>query len=171
MLLRGFAKFYTCWPDWRLAIIGAGPEERNLKALAEYLGITQAVDWLGQQNDPHPWLRATQIFALPSRYEGTPNALLEAMACGLPCIVSDSSPGPMELIDHDISGLVVAVEDHVALAGALGRLANDKALAQRLGEAARRRASAHELPSVLHAWEKALGLRTSKATVTASTTC
>jgi len=157
VLLKAFSLFYEKHKDWRLAIMGIGSEEANLHALATRLGIHSNVDWLGQKADPYPWLRAAQIFALCSRYEGTPNALLEAMSCGLPCIVSNASPGPLGLVENGVSGLVVPSEDYVALASALDRLAGDKELSGALGAAARDRAQSYELQIVLKSWDAALG--------------
>ena len=72
-------------------------------------------------------------------------------------IVSDSSPGPLELVEQDVSGLVVPVDDAVSLASAIDRLARDPGLRERLGEEGRRRTSAYDLPKSLAAWERLLG--------------
>lgn len=95
---------------------------------------------------------------LPSRLEGTPNALLEAMSCGLPVIVSNGAPGLLELVEDGVTGLVVPVNDAAALAAALRRLASDGELRSRLGEAARARVSEHALPRAMAAWESIVGL-------------
>ena len=87
-----------------------------------------------------------------------PNVLLEAMSCGLAVVVSDGAPGPLELVTHDETGLVVPVNDSVALAAALRRLANDDKLRQRLGAAARQRVTEYDLPRALAMWEKIVGL-------------
>jgi glycosyltransferase involved in cell wall biosynthesis len=136
--------------------MGEGPEESELRALASRLGITNRVDWLGTRPDPFPWLRAARIFSLASRYEGTPNALLEAMSCGAPCIVSDASPGPLELIEDGVSGLIVPVEDCGALAAAMDRVASDTMLSSRLGEAARKRVQGHAPKLAMLSWEAAI---------------
>jgi glycosyltransferase involved in cell wall biosynthesis len=108
--------------------------------------------------DPHAFYHAANFFVLPSRVEGTPNALLEAMSCGLPVIVSDGAPGPLELVEDGVTGLVVPVNDAAALAAALRRLASDGELRSRLGEAARARVSEYDLPRALAAWESVVGL-------------
>jgi GalNAc-alpha-(1->4)-GalNAc-alpha-(1->3)-diNAcBac-PP-undecaprenol alpha-1,4-N-acetyl-D-galactosaminyltransferase len=156
VLLNAFALFADGRPGWRLAIMGAGPEAAKLHSLAEALRIGDRVDWLGTQPDPYSWLRSARIFALVSRHEGTPNALLEAMACGLPCIVSDASPGPLELISDGHTGLVVPVGDHDALARQLARLAEDSELSRRLGNAARLRVAEHHADAALLSWEGAI---------------
>ena len=87
-----------------------------------------------------------------------PNALLEAMSCALPCIVSGGSPGPLELVQDRVSGLVVPVDDSEALADAMQRLAADDCLAKALGEKARERAKAYGLDAVIKLWNEVLGL-------------
>jgi glycosyltransferase involved in cell wall biosynthesis len=143
VLLKAFSLFGETHPDWRLAIMGTGPEAEKLRDLARDLGIQDRVDWLGLQPDPYPWLRSARIFVLASRHEGTPNALMEAMFCGLPCIVSDASPGPLELVENGVSGLVSPLDDCAALAGCIESLATDLALSKRLGNAARDRVREH----------------------------
>jgi len=168
VLMHAFARFRAEHKGWRLAFVGQGREETRLRSLATRLEIADEVDWMGMQLDPFPLLRSAHIFALPSRYEGMPNALLEAMSCGLPCVVSDASPGPLELIEHEKTGLVVASEDPAALSGAFARLAKDSQLCSCLGKAAEQRAAKHVLPAVLAEWDELLGLSSRQTTATAA---
>jgi len=158
VLLAAWAKVVEELPGWRLAIIGDGPLEGVLKERACKLGIDDRVDWVGHVSDPFPFLRGAKMFVMTSRFEGTPNALLEAMACGLPAVVSDASPGPCELIGTDDSpaGLIVPVEDANATADAIIRLARDETLQQRLGLAARARARVHDADHALDVWLRLL---------------
>lgn len=158
VLLDAFALLGEEFNAWRLAVIGDGKLNGKLRAQAERLGIADRVDWHGVVRDPFVFYRAASIFALPSRVEGTPNALLEAMSCGLPVIVSDGAPGPLELVEDGVTGLVVPVNDATALAAAIRRLATDEQLCRRLGEAARARVSEYHLPHALVAWESVVGL-------------
>jgi glycosyltransferase involved in cell wall biosynthesis len=157
VLLRAFAIFRKAHLDWRLAIMGEGEKKASLLALTAELGIMNFVDWIGTQPEPYTWLRASRIFVLASRHEGSPNALMEAMSCGLPCIISDGSPGPLELIENEVSGAVVPLENSVALASALARLADDPVLAKRLGDAARERVKSFDPSVVMGVWEAAIG--------------
>ncbi len=129
-----------------------------MRVRAERLGVAGRVDWHGVVTDPHAFYHTANFFVLPSRVEGTPNALLEAMSCGLPVIVSDGAPGPLELVEDGVTGLVVPVNDAAALAVALRRLASDGELRSRLGEAARARVSEYDLPHALATWESVVGL-------------
>ncbi|MEM7392173.1 MAG: glycosyltransferase, partial [Verrucomicrobiota bacterium] len=142
---------------WRLRIVGEGRLEADLKARAARLGLTGRVDWLGQVTDPVRHYFEAGVFVLPSRYEGMPNALMEAMGARLPAIISDASPGPKELIRHEVSGLVVAGEDVEALVGAMERLARDEALRERMGAAARQQVEAFAFPHVVAEWERLIG--------------
>lgn len=122
--------------DWRLVLVGDGPERQALAALAAREGVSERVRFEGFQPNPGRYLARASIFVLPSRYEGMPNALLEAMAAALPVVVTDASPGPLEMVDPELTGLVVPRENVEALAASLARLLADPELRQRLGTAA-----------------------------------
>lgn len=158
VLLAAWAKVVSVLPDWRLALVGDGPLGDELKSQARKLGIADSIDWVGHVSDPFPYLRGAKLFVMTSRFEGTPNALLEAMSCGLPAVVSDASPGPCEMIGvgDDAAGLIVPVEDASATADAVIRLARDETLRRRLGLAARERARAHDADHAIDVWLKLL---------------
>jgi glycosyltransferase involved in cell wall biosynthesis len=112
----------------------------------------------GFQTDPVRFMARASVFVLPSRFEGMPNALLEAMAAGLPVVVSDASPGPLEMVDPGVHGLVVPSENVEALAEALGRLMVDSELRERLGRAARQRLRSLDWDVVEPHWRSVLAL-------------
>jgi glycosyltransferase involved in cell wall biosynthesis len=142
---------------WRLAVVGQGENAEGVRRVAEQLGVADRVEWHGQVDSPYPFYRFSDIFVLPSRHEGMPNALLEAMSFGLPPIVSDASPGPLEVVRHGDTGLVVPVGDRRALAEAIALLANRPDLRRRLGDNARREVAGYDLDTALSAWDGALG--------------
>ncbi len=158
ILLYAFARIVKIKPEWRLAIVGDGHLKNKLKTMARQLGIADHVDWHGQVGDPFPYYRAADIFVLPSRFEGMPNVLLEAMSCGLPVIVSDASPGPLEYVVHETSGLVVPANNVEALSAAIQRLITDKELRSRLGRKAIACLADCEISKVLKKWENVLSL-------------
>jgi glycosyltransferase involved in cell wall biosynthesis len=133
-----------------LLVLGTGPLEARLRRRARRLGIAPRVRWLGFQSNPFPFFRAADGVVLSSRWEGSPNALIEAMACGA-AVVSTRCPfGPEDLIDDGHTGLLVPPDDARALAGALARLARDPALRAALGHKAHNRITAtHSLSGVL----------------------
>ncbi|MDA1100690.1 MAG: glycosyltransferase family 4 protein [Proteobacteria bacterium] len=159
VLIEAFASIADDFPQWRLAIAGAGKLEHSLRELAEKCGVARRVDWLGEVTDIWKHYEEASIFALPSRHEGMPNALLEAMNAGLPAIVTQASPGPLELVEDQIHGLVVPVDDPAALATALRTLIGDPALRVEQGRAGRERSKAFELDAVMRRWEQVLGLQ------------
>lgn len=102
----------------------------------------------GQQEEVHRFYQAADLFVLPSRMEGLPNALLEAMACGLPAICS-ALPGVSEVIEHKRNGLLVPCGEPGSLSDAVSSLLDDTARARRLGHTARQTILRHySLPAV-----------------------
>ena len=122
----------------RFVIAGSGPERGRLEAEAAELGLGDRVVFLGQRDDVPALLAASDGFVLPSRFEGTSLALLEAMALGKPVIAS-AVPGTDEVVIDGESGLLVRPGDADGLAAALRRIAGAPELRARLGTAARRR--------------------------------
>ena len=114
VLLRAFALARARCP-MRLIILGKGPEQGRLQALAEHLGIDSDVHLRGHVDNPLPYLRRAALFVLPSRWEGLSNALLEALASGTP-MVATRCTGSTELLDQGRYGKLVNVGDVDALA-------------------------------------------------------
>ena len=123
--------------DTRLVIVGDGPQRAALEAQIAALDLGRRVILAGQQHDVAPWLRAFDVFALPSyANEGVPQALLQAMFAGIPCVTTDAGAIP-EIARHGETALIVAKEDAGALAAGLDSLLADAALRNRLAAAAR----------------------------------
>ena len=138
VLIRAFASLPPSVREgWRVTLVGDGPERQALEALASDAGLRKSIRFEGFRSDPLVFMRRASIFALPSRFEGMPNALLEAMAAGLPSVVSDASPGPLEMVTDGRQGLVVPCDDVSAFATALQQLMRDGDLRDRYGDAAR----------------------------------
>ncbi|HMR30436.1 MAG TPA: glycosyltransferase [Geminicoccaceae bacterium] len=142
---------------WTLEVLGDGPERSGLDSLVALRGIAARVRFHGHV-DPFSHLYASDIFVLASDFEGMPNALLEAMACGVVPIVNDATPGPLEFVEHDVTGLVVPAGDLGALAGAMRELATDELRRARLAAAARERMEELALDHVLETWAGVLRL-------------
>jgi glycosyltransferase involved in cell wall biosynthesis len=136
LLIRAFACIAPWYPDWSLQILGEGPQRAELEDLADSLGVRDNVHLPGWVERPEPALLDAGVFALPSRYEGFPNALLEAMACGLPCVAAACDSGPAEIIRDGVDGLLVPPENVDAMADALKQLVSDDAQRMRLGRRA-----------------------------------
>jgi glycosyltransferase involved in cell wall biosynthesis len=169
VLLDAFGRLPPELDHWRLAIVGSGERETALRMRAARLGITERLDFYGA-TDPYAFYRHADIFALPSRFEGMPNALLEAMSFGLPPIVTDGTPGPLEVVRHGQTGLVVAADDAGSLASAITRLAGDAELRRSIGAAAREEVRRFEMDDALATWSTVLGLAPRSPTSATATT-
>jgi glycosyltransferase involved in cell wall biosynthesis len=140
-----------------LVVVGAGPLTQTLREQARGSGVADRVEFRGviDQRDLPDVYAAADAFVLPSFTEGHPKALIEAMSCGLPCVVS-SRGGNLTLVEDGVTGLHFDPEQPAELAGRLERLRDDPALAARLGAAARGQAVARYDLGALVAREIAL---------------
>lgn len=118
-LLKAFKLVLDKRPSLTLALVGAGANEPELRDLAERLGVRHAVNFVGFVSDPAQYLRQARCFVLASRWEGFGVALVEALAFGLPLIVTDCEFGPSDLVSSPRLGAVVPVDDVEALADAM----------------------------------------------------
>ena len=140
--LRGFHAAVAGGAPGHFLIIGPMPAEHSgyhdtLRTYVATHGLTDRVTFLGFQSPVTPYLQAADVFLFPSRQEGMPNSVLEAMACGLPCVVSSTAGVEASVVSHEENGFAIDVDDDAALAATLRRLLTDGALRARLGEAAR----------------------------------
>ena len=125
-----------------LLIVGEGPMCSQIEAKIAARGIGSRVTLIGQRSDPEHWLQAMDVFCLPSyANEGVPQAILQAMLCGLP-IVTTPVGAILEAVRDGDTALVVPPKDATALAAAIARLLDDNVFASGLGASARRVASA-----------------------------
>jgi GalNAc-alpha-(1->4)-GalNAc-alpha-(1->3)-diNAcBac-PP-undecaprenol alpha-1,4-N-acetyl-D-galactosaminyltransferase len=98
-------------PQWRLVILGEGPQRSQLEQLVQSLGMNDRVALPGFVQSTTDWLQRCSVFVLTSRYEGFPNALLEAMANGCAVIANDCPSGPAEIVRDNVDGWLVAADD------------------------------------------------------------
>jgi glycosyltransferase involved in cell wall biosynthesis len=136
LLLRAFAACHADHPSWSLVILGEGEERPRLEALAAQLGIDAAVAMPGHVAGAAAVLRRADLFVLSSRYEGFPNALLDAMTCGLPVIATDCPSGPRRIVRHAVDGLLVERDNVQALSAAMRRLMDQPEERRRLASRA-----------------------------------
>lgn len=120
--------------NWELHLIGDGVERNKLISLSEELGVAHRIVWHGKQKDISKFLNESSIFVLPSRTEGFPNALCEAMICGCAVISFDCPNGPSEIIQDHHNGILVTNGDVNKLGEAIGNLVNQPLLRTSLGK-------------------------------------
>jgi glycosyltransferase involved in cell wall biosynthesis len=153
LLVQVSAGAATAHADWQLAVWGEGPGRDDLLAMAERHGVAGRVELPGRSAVPAGWLASTTIFVLSSRHEGFPNALVEAMAAGIPVIATDCPVGgPRAMISSGLDGLLVPPDDVAAMAAALARLMGDPALRRRLGTAAVKSVERYAEPAIMAQW-------------------
>ena len=153
LLLQSWATLADNYPGWTLRMIGDGVLRDNLHQTSERLGIQKRVEWAGTVKNVWSEYQNSQIFVLPSRYEGFPNALLEAMALGCACISANCDSGPAEMIHDGVSGLLCATEDVNAMSLALSKLLDSPALREAYGKNAQDVRKKFSLEAHLQCWE------------------
>jgi teichuronic acid biosynthesis glycosyltransferase TuaC len=137
-LIRAVAAIVSDFPELILEIIGQGPEQSRLQALAQQVGIGNRVRFLGLQSRHKvaAAMRRCTVFALPSRYEGLGCVYLEAMSAGKP-VIGCRGQGIAEIIQHGSNGFLVGADNEKELALALAMLLRDEPRRRNLGAAAR----------------------------------
>jgi len=135
-----------------LTIVGAGERRKELEALAKKLDVSDRTVFTGKLDDVTSALSNADIFVLPSRYEGFPNALCEAMACGLACVSYDCDSGPAEIIEHRKNGLLVPDGDVDALTDTMRELIRDDALREAIATEAVKVTQRYSVDAILDQW-------------------
>ncbi len=131
-LIKAFAAIAPNHESWSLRIVGEGSQRATLQQLIEQHRLTGRVELPGWVRPIWPEYAAADLFVLPSRYEGFPSALLEAMACGLAVVAVDCESGPREIVEHGCNGWLVRNQDQ-ALQTALAELMDNQPLRSQLG--------------------------------------
>jgi sugar transferase (PEP-CTERM/EpsH1 system associated) len=137
LLIRAFARVRTRFPAAHLVLVGDGPMRATLESLAADLGVAGAVHFAGYQDRPERYLHVMDLFALTSRMEGMPLAILEAWAAGRPVIAS-AVGGVPDLVRDGVSGVLFPSGDETALVGALESLIAAPDRARSLADAGRK---------------------------------
>lgn len=156
-LVDAFAEVAAVHPEWRLRICGAGPRRARLEQQIADRGLEGTVTLTGQLQQIERELLGASIFALSSRFEGLPMALIEAMAAGLPVVAFDCPTGPREVIEHGVSGLLVPEGDTAAMALALLELVEDEARRRALAAGALERSRDYAIAAVAPRWSELIG--------------
>jgi len=153
LLIRAFAGLPHELASWNLVLIGDGPRHDNLKQLALDLGIANKVVFTGIVEGIGDHLSKADIFVLPSRFEGFPNALCEAISSGVASI-STNFAAASEIIEHGENGLIVPSQDTDAMTLALVRLMTDTTLRQNFSERGKDLSQRFSTKSVMNTWEE-----------------
>lgn len=181
-LIRAFAEVRKKHSRAKLIILGEGELENNLKTLVGDLQLSDAIIFLGFQKNPFKFIKRSTLYVFPSLSEGFPNALVEAMACGIPVISSDCPSGPREILapeldiektatraEHAQYGILVPVcegiqhrslepltKEEKCLAETISNLLENRTLQEKYSLLSRKRAEDYDLEKILPLWENVL---------------
>ena len=154
LLLDVFARVSKKNRDWNLVIVGTGIMKDELLQQAKKLGLEDSVFFPGCVRNPFAIFARCDIFVLSSRYEGFPNVLLEAMACGLPPVSFDCPSGPREIIEHGVNGFLIPPGDVIALEKTLSVLMQDEELRYNLGKEAIKIRERFAINKIMKQWNQ-----------------
>lgn len=156
LLIDAFRRISSAYPGWHLAIFGKGPARPELETLIAAAGLSRRVHLPGEVMAARKYLQDAEIFVLSSRFEGFPNVMVEAMACGRAVVSFDCPSGPAEIIHNGHDGLLVSGEDVEGLATALRLLMDNPARRAELGRNARQAVGRFSVEVVMGQWNQLL---------------
>ena len=155
LLISSFAKISNKFPEYKLVIYGKGGLLDSLKSLAKEKGVGDRVEFPGYIPDMPEKLEIASMFVLSSDYEGMPNALMEAMALGVPCVSTDCGGGGARfLIKDGENGLLVPQRDEEKMAEAMEKILSDEAFAYKISENSRKLQKTLAPDKIYGEWEK-----------------
>jgi GalNAc-alpha-(1->4)-GalNAc-alpha-(1->3)-diNAcBac-PP-undecaprenol alpha-1,4-N-acetyl-D-galactosaminyltransferase len=152
LLIDSFTRVAEAHPNWRLVIYGEGPERAGLEAQIERHSLRDRISLPGLLTDFDAALVRADLFVLASRFEGYPNALLEALASGCPTIATDCPGATAEILDGGRHGLLIPLEDLEALTDALNRMMSDPTLRARYAAQGPRAVAHLDVATVCRRW-------------------
>ncbi len=171
LLLRAFARVVKEKPV-RLIIVGGGREEVRLRVLVRELGLENSVSLVGYVDNPHAYMGKADLFVATSLWEGLPNAVIEALVCGMPVVASDCDSGPREILAPDTDyhirlkegveyaryGVLFAVNDEDALVEAMVKILSDKELRENYSKKSVERSKDFDAQKIIDEYARAMGV-------------
>ena len=153
LLINAFAKIAAAYPDYCLTIYGEGTLRCFLEQHIASLGLSQRISLPGNISDVVNKLKDVSLFVMTSTYEGLPNSLIEVMALGLPVISTNFSGGGAQmLIENEVNGFLIPMNDEKALVSKMDLLLSNPALAKTLGDSASNIQKTLEISSITSQW-------------------
>lgn len=150
LLIEAFARVHDQFPDHHLVIFGEGDQRPTLEAQIKSLGLAKFIHLPGQKKHPFSVLKDADLFVVPSRFEGFPNALVEAMAHGMAVITSDGAAQSLEMIKNDENAIIT--NDTKSMIEGICNLLSDKERAMQFGKNARHICSELDTDKICRQW-------------------
>jgi GalNAc-alpha-(1->4)-GalNAc-alpha-(1->3)-diNAcBac-PP-undecaprenol alpha-1,4-N-acetyl-D-galactosaminyltransferase len=160
LLLNAFARVSPNFPEWMLNIWGEGDQRGKLEFMRDELGLAGKVNFPGITSDSYGEMKKSDLFVLSSRFEGFPNVLCEAMACGMPVVSFECPSGPGSIIRHRYDGILVPPENVRALADSMEELMKDEELRKSLASKAVEIVERFSVNKVARMWEELFNIIT-----------
>lgn len=155
LLIKAYSNIADKYPDYKVYIFGDGPERNNLENLARKLKVDKNIVISKFTNDIKEELQRSKVFVMSSDYEGMPNALIEAMALGLPCIATDCEGGGAKfLIQENVNGFLVPVGNDKQMAQYIDLILSSEELAYNIGQKAQEIAITLNPDKVYSIWKE-----------------
>lgn len=152
-LIDAFAIICNDYPDWHIDIFGEGSDEELLKSQISRLHLEERIHIHPPTNDIYSEIKKSQFLVMTSESEGFPLVLIEAMACGIPCLAFDCPYGPREIIEPNKTGLLVTNGDIPEFANNMSFLINNPNIIEEMGRNARLSAAKYKKDTIMKAWE------------------
>lgn len=155
LLIKAFSDLAPHFPEWSLHIYGDGPEKNALGLLIAENGMHHRIFLKGITTEPLKVMAESDVFAMTSEHEGFPNALLEAMSLGLPCIVTDCPSGPREITRNGEDAMLVPLNNQAALTDALYKMMTEEKTRNEFSNRARQSVlHRFNLNAVINRWDE-----------------
>ncbi len=155
MLIKAFSFVVNKHPEYELFIYGKGPLENELKKLVIDLNIQKSVHFMGFINNVHEVIVDADMYIMSSDYEGMPNALMEAMAMGIPSISTDCpSGGPRILIVNGVNGILIPVKDEIKLSIEINRMIEELDIRINIGSCSKQIKKEYSKEVIYNLWER-----------------
>lgn len=159
LLFRSFSQFCKDYKDYQLLVFGTGEQEKELLDLINLLRMNEKIHLMGYHKDVHKYLKNCSFFVMTSDYEGMPNALMEAMSMGIPCISTDCpSGGPAKIIKNYENGILVNVNDQSSLISSMKYLVDNQDKAKSFGKKAKMIKDSYTINNITLEWKKTIDL-------------
>lgn len=155
-LIISFSQIAKKYPEIDLRIYGDGPDKNLLMSVALAYGVSDRVQIISGNENAILEIRKGRAFILSSYFEGFPNALLEALACGVPCISVDCDFGPRDIIKNEYNGILIPSLDQDLLAMAIEKVLDNKEFAEKIGLNAFHERNNYSIETIAKQWESAL---------------
>lgn len=159
LLINSFSNFVTKDTNYILELYGQGPEEAKIKKLVKKLGLSEKIHFCGFREDVHECIKKATCFVLPSNYEGISNAMIEALAMGIPTICTDSPIGGARMLINNMqNGILVPVNDVDKLTEALFTVCESEEIQKRFSEQSIKIRNMLSIDNIANQWRKFIDL-------------